>query len=519
MWSPDAYASGRSRRLRIVVSSEPPPANRDQPRMIRLDLRQQGVRRHTLLPDKKTSQRIRLRVPAGSTLKKISCATASRLRSMLIVLPIGDFFTAPDDSNRTRAIRNRIFFNCRNTEKSFDATTGLRVNEFSAKKGSSVQISISEATIDNYKEMLIRRGDSIRTLSRYSRNNSVEIRPLNILDETKDLVVDEKDVAFLASEVASELRIIPETLFISKDVEIFPAGLPVVENRVCGRVLRTKKFLKRVLQSTPEQPVSSAIKGADDALLIGPLEQFNYSHWMLEGLPKIALYRQITGSLPSSVIIAGRILKFHSESIAELDEKINIKSLKTIPVKLGQLAYTTSLARSVSEINPFVFDFYRQHFPATAQSPPRRIYISRSNAGHRKMRNEDQFFATLEGYGFQIVHLENLSVREQIKTFSEAEIIVGIHGAGFANLVFAHKAKLFVEIFSSGFRDSSVYAHICRHKAISYLACSGTPSHDVVIKGPKDPEGWPGHKSFTIDLDRFFSKFEAVLSRVLRTPA
>lgn len=382
-----------------------------------------------------------------------------------------------------------------------------------------MQISISEAAIDKYTEMLVRRGDSVLTLSGNPRKNRVEIRPLNILDETKDLVVDEQDVAFLAAEAATELRVIPETLFVSKDVEIFPAGLPVVESQVCGRVLRTKKFLKRVQESTSEQPISSVTEGADDALLIGPIEQFNYSHWILEGLPKIALYRQITGNLPNSVIIAGRILKFHSESIAELGDKINIKSLKTIPVKFGLLAYTTSLARSVSEINPFVFDFYRQHFPAAQQSPPRRIYISRSNAGHRKMRNEDQFFAILEGYGFQIVHLENLSVREQIETFSEAEIIVGVHGAGFANLVFAHKAKLFVEIFSSGFRDSSVYAHICRHKAISYLACSGTPSYDVAIKGPKDPEGWPGHKSFTIDVERFFSKFRAVLSRVVRTSA
>jgi hypothetical protein len=94
-----------------------------------------------------------------------------------------------------------------------------------------------------------------------------------------------------------------------------------------------------------------------------------------------------------------------------------------------------------------------------------------------------------------------MSFVEQVAAFQHAEIVVSPHGAGLANLVFARRCALVVEILSSGFRDASAFAHVCRHKGVPYLAASGAPIERR--KGVKGPETWPGHASFTLDVPGF----------------
>ena len=51
--------------------------------------------------------------------------------------------------------------------------------------------------------------------------------------------------------------------------------------------------------------------------------------------------------------------------------------------------------------------------------------------------------------GFKIVTLSNLDFREQIKIFNNADVIVGLHGAAFANLCFCKPGTKVVEIKSN----------------------------------------------------------------------
>src|SRR5262249_50061838 len=42
--------------------------------------------------------------------------------------------------------------------------------------------------------------------------------------------------------------------------------------------------------------------------------------------------------------------------------------------------------------------------------------------------------------------LRSLSMAEQIRAFAEAEVIIGPHGSGLANIVFCQKGKVVIEI-------------------------------------------------------------------------
>jgi capsular polysaccharide biosynthesis protein len=87
--------------------------------------------------------------------------------------------------------------------------------------------------------------------------------------------------------------------------------------------------------------------------------------------------------------------------------------------------------------------------PAGART---RITLTRGpSANNRTVRNEAEVQELLSGYGFTAVDPGQLSVTEQIATFAQAELIVGPHGAGLTNIVFASPGARVIELFPAGY--------------------------------------------------------------------
>lgn len=79
---------------------------------------------------------------------------------------------------------------------------------------------------------------------------------------------------------------------------------------------------------------------------------------------------------------------------------------------------------------------------------PRRVYIARlpGQARDRQMQGEAALVELLEAFGFTQVALETLSPLEQIALMAQAEVVVGAHGAGFANMLFASPETTVIEL-------------------------------------------------------------------------
>ena len=83
-----------------------------------------------------------------------------------------------------------------------------------------------------------------------------------------------------------------------------------------------------------------------------------------------------------------------------------------------------------------------------APSPgPRRIFVTRTDSRFRQVVNEDALLAALAPLGFERVCLSALPWPEQIRLFRDLEAIVGAHGAGMTNIMFATRRPLVVELF------------------------------------------------------------------------
>ena len=87
------------------------------------------------------------------------------------------------------------------------------------------------------------------------------------------------------------------------------------------------------------------------------------------------------------------------------------------------------------------------------QKKKNKIYIDRedsiSNKNQRLINNENEVREFLLKKGFALVKLADLNFKEQIELFNSAETIVGLHGAGFSNIVFCNPGTKIVELRNS----------------------------------------------------------------------
>jgi capsular polysaccharide biosynthesis protein len=74
-----------------------------------------------------------------------------------------------------------------------------------------------------------------------------------------------------------------------------------------------------------------------------------------------------------------------------------------------------------------------------------RLFISRARAGTRRAVNEASAIKVASSYGFIPINLEDLAFVEQVSLFMAAEAVAGLHGAGFANIIFSKPGCLVIE--------------------------------------------------------------------------
>ena len=88
-------------------------------------------------------------------------------------------------------------------------------------------------------------------------------------------------------------------------------------------------------------------------------------------------------------------------------------------------------------------------------NPNRKIVVLRPGAKTRRMINSDELLLRLKGW--ETVTLENLSIKDQMKTFAEASHILAAHGAGMTNLLWYQPGTKVIEIQDKRMIHKKVY--------------------------------------------------------------
>lgn len=111
--------------------------------------------------------------------------------------------------------------------------------------------------------------------------------------------------------------------------------------------------------------------------------------------------------------------------------------------------------------NTFIYEgwygeiFGSLDFEGYEKDTPARVFISRKGA--RSLINESEVEATLRQYGFTKVYYEDTPIHEQWSITKNAEVIVGIHGAALASLVFNNNRVKVLELFNPGYLSQTYW--------------------------------------------------------------
>lgn len=215
-----------------------------------------------------------------------------------------------------------------------------------------------------------------------------------------------------------------------------------------------------------------------------------YYHWILGfGYKVKALerYRSVTKNDPTVLIEADpptwvdeslRLLGCDPEDCVRWDR---------------QTAYAESLVvpshniRSTANYNPSVRECdwiarrMRSNAGAKLGSEDERIYISRDDAPDRHVENRESVIEMLKQYGFGIYSLSDLSVSDQVRLFSRAEVIIGPHGAGFTNMIFSNKPTV-IEFLPQS-RIKPFYAALSSELGYDYkyMICPSDENHNLRV--------------------------------------
>jgi hypothetical protein len=106
----------------------------------------------------------------------------------------------------------------------------------------------------------------------------------------------------------------------------------------------------------------------------------------------------------------------------------------------------------------------------------RKLYISRADAGKRRLTNETQLLPLLEKAGFEVVRLRNASFLEQVRLFHQAAWVIAPHGAGLANVLYCKPGVRVMEITPSPKIEPHLFHSITACVGGDYWWLPGKPS-------------------------------------------
>ena len=214
----------------------------------------------------------------------------------------------------------------------------------------------------------------------------------------------------------------------------------------------------------------------------------NYYHWLVDYLPRLAAVELLGGREPPPVLIA---VDLPAAALETLDH-LGIASARRRALAPDRLydcrdLIVASLPSRYGFTHPWAIGWLRARLQGTRPAKGwRRLHVTRRDARHRRVTNEADLEAMLAARGFETVALGDLGFAAQRDLFADADLVVGVHGAGLANLVFAPDGARILELVPSAY-PANYFANLAQASGIRLRQMP------VATRGPRHvpPSRWP----------------------------
>lgn len=203
-----------------------------------------------------------------------------------------------------------------------------------------------------------------------------------------------------------------------------------------------------------------------------------FYHWMFDVLPRIELLRRssIAFSSIDHFVVNDCVAPFHFATLEKLgiDRKKLLQCQWHPHVEAAELI-VPSHAGALATTPRWACDFLRKALrPAGLPNSGARtkLYVTRSKNAHRRIPNEAALIEALTTRGFEVIDPEFISQEKQVERFSQATIVMGVHGSGLANTVYCEPGTKVIEIFHPA-AISLMYWSLCEEMGLEYYYVLG----------------------------------------------
>jgi capsular polysaccharide biosynthesis protein len=226
-------------------------------------------------------------------------------------------------------------------------------------------------------------------------------------------------------------------------------------SRKINRKKKFNAFLKRL--TFKKRKIQEAIWVLDQW-------SFGYFHWLTETLPRIIIAKESGYSFPVVFPENANRNLFFVDTIAALGiDSIFYNYKETI--QLNTLVAPSHLQPAQCDPDQIkkVRDCFRNYDNAiTSTGNKKRIYISRTIAQRRFIRNENELEKLLASFGFETIHMEKLSFSQQRKLMAETEVLISNHGAGLTNMIFLPENSTVIELKANADDINNCFFNLAR---------------------------------------------------------
>jgi len=272
--------------------------------------------------------------------------------------------------------------------------------------------------------------------------------------------------------------------------ELFNAETDYTSEEIFGRmVIRPSSGLAYYFATANDQ---GAARVAPEASVFTDAVSGNYAHFITEVLPRMHEFvvhgaadvpLVVDAGLHPNIRMAIRLIVGEDRELIELEvgESLWVDVLHVVS-PCGYIPYERRPGtygwdgHSDGVFSPEALccmrDALHDLVPVSETPIKKKIFIKR-NSQYRNVTNSAEIEALLFEHGFDVVEPEKLDFFEQVRVFSNAEIIVGATGAAFANLIFC-------------MGDAQIFIMISRHESMPYyywqnMACAVGNSVSYVL--------------------------------------
>ncbi len=289
-------------------------------------------------------------------------------------------------------------------------------------------------------------GKVMATQNSTKENSNIQKNIVNMGENRKYIVCKLTETRLYTDRIHSAAAI--KNNFLIKDASFQIEDKTFLNNDNIVLKIGTPRLLKK-------------IKGKVLSLLAGGGGNHNYWHWLFDVLPRIELYKQTFRVEDLDYLLVPSYSEsFQKETLDLLNfEKEKILSSLNYRHILPTELYVTQHPYRIKDFDKdelnipiWIIKWLRlkflEHSKISKINLPKKIYIDRGDSRYetRKIINDSEVKKFLEKKGFAILRLADYSFIDQIKLFSSAKYVVGLHGGGFANIIFCNQGTNLLEL-------------------------------------------------------------------------